>query len=290
MAANLNIIILNYNSSKDTVELFNSIAAQGNFKNLLVVDNNSELGDKEILIKNISPDSILWNKENSGYAEGNISGINYLKPKNDDLILFLNPDIRISISTIGNLCSIINKSEDLGIIGPRICYRNRPSVIYSDGGRVINEKAFHTFHLHHKMNISDVENPALHEVDYVNGSCFLFKASLLKKIGPMLTNFFLYFEETEWCLRARKNGFKCMIDSNSVAYHSSSSKNRMYHYYMMRNRIYLAKSQDEAIWPTYHFLLKKNLKLWLKSLKRFKTPDAVIRIRTKAIFDSLFRS
>ena len=73
----------------------------------------------------------------------------------------------------------------------------------------------------------------------------------------MLEDFFLYFEETEWCLRATKNKFKLLVNTNALAYHTSSKKGKLYAYYMTRNRILLAKYQKEYYKETVKIVFER---------------------------------
>ncbi|WNH09628.1 glycosyltransferase family 2 protein [Thalassobellus suaedae] len=72
----------------------------------------------------------------------------------------------------------------------------------------------------------------------------------------MREDFFLYFEETEWCLRAKKQGFEVVVNPNAISYHKSSEKTKKYHYYMTRNRLLLAKTEPEYYSQTLKALVK----------------------------------
>src|SRR5690606_12380357 len=110
-------------------------------------------------------------------------------------------------------------------VGPRICFRDNAKLIYSDGGMVDKEQGFFTYHLNNKKIMKDIrmENKIKH-VDYVNGSVFLARTAVFERIGYMLEDFFLYFEETEWCLRAKGFGYNLVTNSEALAFHLSSPK------------------------------------------------------------------
>jgi GT2 family glycosyltransferase len=59
--------------------------------------------------------------------------------------------------------------------------------------------------------------------DYISGVCMLVKRSVIEKIGLMPEEYFLYFEDVDWCLRARKAGYKCVLVPEAKIWHKVSS-------------------------------------------------------------------
>jgi GT2 family glycosyltransferase len=282
----LDIIILNYNSSSDTCELYNLLSREMELRNVMVIDNLSTKSEIELLKANIPEPNLILNDRNLGYAGGNNIGLQLAIEKKTDYTLILNPDIRLEISTIRTLLKDLKSYPDIAVIGPRILYRNNRTKIYSDGGLLNKEKGYHSYHLNHNKEVLNTENPGLHKVDFVNGSCFLMNMEAVKSIGLLSEKFFLYFEETEFCLRANYFGFNCMINSNVSAFHSSSLKTNSYHYYMTRNRLLLARAQKEFVFRTYKVVLKKLFRDAWRELKKLNLPDSIWFSRFKAVKDS----
>lgn len=261
---NIFCIILNFNSSKDTIELYNSLKTLYPYLNIIVVDNNSEIIDKNQFKNSIDASQLIFNVQNLGYAGGNNIGIKRAIKKGAEYVWILNPDISVTKDTLLLLLETIQNNANVAAVGPRICYKNNPSKIYSDGGIVVKEKGFFTTHLNYNKNITEiVQDTQINEVGYVNGSSILVKVSALNKIGFMLEDFFLYFEETEWCLRATDANYKLLINTNAIVYHTSSVKGSLYKFYMTRNRILLAKLRKEYVNET----IKEVRSLLLKDLK-----------------------
>ncbi|WP_417872514.1 glycosyltransferase family 2 protein [Xanthomarina gelatinilytica] len=260
----LYIVILNYNSAHDTVELFNLLKAQGYGDLILVVDNHSKQLDRAVLTKHIPGDQLVFSKKNKGYAAGNKIGIQRALDDGSEFVLLLNPDIRLDVECIPLLHNAIKKDASIAAVGPRICYRDNPDKIYSDGGLVIKEKGMFTTHINTNASVHEVSNKAMnYNIDYVNGSVFLARTAVFTKIGFMREDFFLYFEETEWCLRAKAHGYLLATTPEATAYHTSSIKGRLYHYYMTRNRLLFAK-----LYPEYYAITKKVV--WKTISKDFK--------------------
>jgi GT2 family glycosyltransferase len=236
------IIILNWNSYADTIQLLGMLTEQ-TYKNfqIIIIDNHST--DKSI--KKLTPYTrsitFILNKKNLGYACGNNVGIDVAINEQADYIWILNPDIRPRPETLFMLVDSMKQDSSIGAIGPRICYHDDPNKIYSDGGFIFPEKGFVIVHKNHNRNLNETSENKISEVDYVNGSAIFIRLKTLQDIGKFRKDFFLYYEEAEWCLRAKKHGWKIVNMNDAVVYHQSSKKGFRYHYFMARNRIFLAR-------------------------------------------------
>ena len=280
----LYILILNFNSYKETLNLFENLQVNIlSIAKVIVIDNNSNSINKEYLRKNIPSNQLIQLYKNSGYATGNNHGIKKAIHDNANAILILNPDIKIQPDVIIKLYEKFNTLSDVAAIGTRICYRNKPEIIYSDGGLIDKQKGFHTYHLNTGKSIHEIESKSLNKVDYVNGSVFMVKTDVFEKVGLMIESFFLYFEETEWCLRAKAQGFKLYVDPSLTAYHLSSSKNKSYHFYMTRNRLWLAKKYPDYYQITFKIVKRQVIKLFIKRLKGLKLPDRNLMSKLKGL-------
>ena len=281
-------IILNYNSSKEVIELYNQLNEFNNGVSIIIVDNNSEQEEKELLLKSIDSNFLIFNKFNIGYAGGNNIGIKKAIKEDAKYVWILNPDIQITKNTLPILLKTIESNINIAAIGPRICYRNMPSKIYSDGGIILQEKGFFTTHKNYNKESSSVHSLTKeNEVDYVNGSAMLISVDAYRKIGFLKEGFFLYFEETEWCLRALKFKYKLVVNTEAIAYHISSKKGELYHFYMTRNRIWLAKSQNKYVFITLKEVTKTVVLQLLRELKKGKISQNT-KSRIKGLIAGVF--
>ncbi|WNH09627.1 glycosyltransferase [Thalassobellus suaedae] len=169
------ICILNYKSSEETISLYSSLKNYGikTFK-LLVIDNFSNNEEVIKLQAIISKDDLRLLPDNKGYAKGNSIAINEAIAQKIPYVLLLNPDIRLTKECILVLMDTIKCKDDFAVVGPRICFRDKPNIIYSDGGFVDKGQGFYTYHLNHNKKVGEV-TPKDNEymVDYVNGSVFI---------------------------------------------------------------------------------------------------------------------
>jgi GT2 family glycosyltransferase len=168
-------------------------------------------GNKEKELKLYNPLIFIQAGENGGFAAGNNIGIKYALAKNDfEYVWLLNNDTVIKKDSLSSLVSYASKN-DLGISGSALMYYDNPNEIQAYGGTI--NKFFGTGK--HIVNKDDIEK----KLDYVVGASFLINKVVLNKIGLLPEEYFLYYEETDYCFNARKNGFKLGIAVNSKVYH-----------------------------------------------------------------------
>jgi GT2 family glycosyltransferase len=149
--------------------------------------------------------------ENRGFAGGNNIGIKYALAKEDfEYIWLLNNDTVIEKNSLSSLVTYANKNQ-LGISGSSLMYYDNPKKIQAYGGHV--NKIFGT--CTHILNIKEIQN----KLDYVVGASFLIDKKVIDKIGLLPEEYFLYYEETDYCFNARNNRFKLGIDIKSIVYH-----------------------------------------------------------------------
>lgn len=133
----IGIIVLNFKNAIDTIECVESLK-QIDYKNyfVVIVDNNSQDGSFEELIKKYPEFDVLETGVNRGYAAGNNYGINYALNKGADYICILNNDVVVNPDFLGNLVKYMEMHSEIGIVGGNICeYYNR-LVVQSTGFKI----------------------------------------------------------------------------------------------------------------------------------------------------------
>ncbi len=245
------IIILNWNSSADTIQLLGTLRDQTyrSFETI-VVDNHSRDNSIEELAPYEGTVTLIRNRKNLGYAGGNNVGIDQAIRRQADYIWILNPDIRPKPEALSLLVDTMDRDTSIAAVGPRICYRDNPDTVYSDGGLVFPEQGYLVVHKNSGKTIHELNEPRVSLVDYANGSAILLRTRALEEIGTFREDFFLYYEETEWCLRAKRHGRTIATDHGATVYHQPSRKGFRYHFFMARNRILLAKVRRQYLMQT----------------------------------------
>lgn len=230
---NLFIIIVSFNSGEDVRSLVESLGKEkisGWEMKMVVIDNNSSdsnLRSLQPLDPSTSEDTgrypsslgmtmmIINNKTNLGFAKGANIGIKYALDNGADRILLLNPDTKIET---GFIQPLVENSAD--IISPVIKFKRDGNWIYDFGGRV-NWNIGRTKHLEYikRAPLAELQGVPL-IIDYVSGCCMLIKRQVFEKIGFFDERFFLYFEDADFCTRARMAGLKVAVEQKSVIIHN----------------------------------------------------------------------
>ena len=175
-------------------------------------------GDKEKENHLNNPIVFIQAGENRGFSAGNNIGIKYALAKNDfEYIWLLNNDTVIEQDTLKKLVQYANNT-DVGICGSVLRYYDNPNVIQAYGGTI--NKIFGT-----SKHILD-KNKIKKKLDCIVGASFFINKKVIYKIGLLPEEYFLYYEETDYCFNAKNNGFKLGIVLDSFVYHREGSSTR----------------------------------------------------------------
>jgi hypothetical protein len=235
-------LILNYNSADDSIYLFKNLKEkQSEYLTVLVIDNNSIEIDSCKLRENIPPENLIFNKKNLGYAAGNNVGIALALKANANYVWILNPDVRVEKDSLSLLIETFENDSTLAAVGPRIIQRENLEKIFSDGEKIEMDEKTVTSHKNHNLEVARAAKGIDYEIDYIAGSSILLNCEAIREIGKLPEEYFLYFEETDWCFNAQKYNWKLAINSNSVVYNLTSIKSSIFYFYFMRNKLIFCK-------------------------------------------------
>ena len=271
------IIVLNYNNFLDTKECVESLLKISNTDfEIVVVDNNSSDGSGDELSCYFK-DSITYlrSEVNVGYAAGNNVGIRYAKMHGAKYICILNNDTVVFSNFLEKGIDYLEKHMDVAFVAP-VLLNYSDSRIQSVGGdinlwtggcitrwsksksiRYIGKELF-------ELNTDVVS-------DYVGGACMLFKSSLIDLIGYIPENYFLFFEETEWCVKANKLGLRSVCLHEWAIKHKGSASidkcSGLHEYMLERNRVVFEKRNVKSKLQLLVFLIILCLKTTFLCIK-----------------------
>lgn len=249
------IVILNFNGEKFIINCLKSVneLLAGDYEiNTIVVDNASTDKSVQLISEKFPKIKILVNKENLGFAEGNNIGIRYALNNGADYILLLNNDTIVDKKLVTSLIGEALESSEIGLISPKIYFapgyefhkdhykeKDRGQVIWYAGG-LIDWKNMLASH----KGVDEVDRGQFNqtiETDFTTGCCLLITREVFKKIGFFDKKYFLYFEDTDFNIRAKRSGFKIIYCPKGVIWHlnagSSGSGSQLHDYYLTRNRL-----------------------------------------------------
>ncbi|MBI5871159.1 MAG: glycosyltransferase family 2 protein [Actinobacteria bacterium] len=236
------LVIVVYNSYTDTADCLRSLAAATwPALHTVLVDNGSTDGCGELLRREFPDVTHLRSDENLGFAGGCNLGIQEALAADADFICLLNNDTIVEPGFIEPLVERSALEPGAGIIGGRILY-DEPGetgdIIWYAGGRIEPHTGYTT---HRGQDLPD--GPAFSrpgQTDYVTGCLFFVRAGLFRELGPLDERMFMYCEELDFCLRARRAGYGCYYEPESVIRHRVSRSmggayRPLYYYYQVRN-------------------------------------------------------
>lgn len=260
MQSKVSIRTLNWNGLANTTECLESLKkiTYPNY-DVIVVDNGSKGDDVKVLREKFkSYVYIIENDKDYGFAEGSNIGIRYaLKNLNSDYILLLDNDTTVDPEFLTELVKVAESDPKIGIVGSLVYYHNEPKKIWFGGGK-INWWEGATYHLH----LNEIDNGQINEikeVDYIVGCALMAKREVFEKIGLLDLEYFIYFEETDFCVRAKRAGYKIVFVPGSKIWHKISSSgggefSPTFAYYYTRNKIlFMKKNAPKLCWVTFPF-------------------------------------
>lgn len=258
------VSIVNYCSAEQTVQCVRALQAQTHPLHAIVVVDNASPDDSLTTLQRALPEvAVLASERNGGYAAGNNLGLRQLWTAGCDYFWIVTPDVIVKADTLARLLAVIEPRTDVGIIGPVI--QAGDQFIYAS--RVAPQLGF--FASHSVCNSAESRQlPDLIESDYADGGVILIRRAVLDQIGLLREDFFLYYDETEFCLRARDHGWRVAITGQTtVETRSLQAERPTRDYYMVRNSIVLSRVRRRYLSVTVARQLVSLLPLMVRCLR-----------------------
>lgn len=254
----LSIITVNYKSRVLVSALVESLLSRNLPKEteIIVVDNNSQDNSVELLRSDFPEITVIANKENVGLAAGVNKAIQHSK---SDYYLILNPDMVAQPDAVQNLVSFMERNPNVGIAGGKLispngelqdsCFRfYTPAVIFyrrSFLGRTsFGKKAVSDFLM------EDFDHLTVKDVDWLMGACLIVRKEALQEVGGMDEQYFMYFEDVDWCRRMWDAGWRVTYVPQAVFshFHQRSSKQGLLSFFTNRPTREHIKSVFKYFW------------------------------------------
>ena len=261
------IIVLSYNGGKLIKNCLKSLQ-KVDYQNLsiVVIDNNSQ-DDSVKKIRVLFPKvTVIENSDNIGFAGGNNIGIRYALKNKADYVLLLNQDTEVEPDFLIELIKIASKDSQIGLLSPLIFWKKTKQVWFSKGEiNWFNMKSYHQ----RKLVAGDP-----FQSEFLTGCSLLIRREVFEKIGLLDERFFLYWEDADFSLRAKKLGFEVVVVPNSKIYHFEDSeianKNKVY-WLVLSGLIFFKKHTPWFFRPWLWFFVKvRKIKNWLDRKKKKK--------------------
>jgi GT2 family glycosyltransferase len=249
MLKKISIISVNYNQPQVTEEFLRSIAQHNSYApiEVIVVDNGS-VDDHTPAWSTEFPEATFIRSElNLGFAGGNNLGI---RKATGDHLFFVNNDTEFTPGLLEKLSEVLEKNPQAGLVSPKIRYFDQPDILQYAGYTSMNY-----FTARNKCIGQYEEDKGQYDsftgpTAYAHGAAMMTRREVIEKSGPMPEDYFLYYEEMDWCERIRRAGYEIWIEPRALIYHKESvsvgRNSPLKEYYMNRNRILFIRRNAPA--------------------------------------------
>ncbi|HUV05708.1 MAG TPA: glycosyltransferase family 2 protein [Armatimonadota bacterium] len=265
----LSVVIVNWNTRDYLLRCLESIRADSSAgaAEVIVVDNGSSDGSAQMVRERFGEVSLIENAENLGYAEANNQGISASR---GEYILLLNPDTELKPGVLGALVSFAKGHPDAAAVGCRLAApdgkvqrscRSFPGPLgvlfeYAGLSRLFpRRRLFGSY----RMTYFDYSRDA--EVDQPMGSCLLISRKAWDGVGKFDKDFPIFFNEVDWCYRAKQMGWKVYFTAGAEVVHYGGASTRQVRPQMVREshralrKFYQKHYRSRLPLPVYWFIL-----------------------------------
>lgn len=243
----VSIILVNWNGLDVTLECVRSCLALDYPRfGIVIIDNGSVDGSVAAIRDTFAEEPRVHLIEagmNLGFAEGNNLGMRYASEAGAGFIWLLNNDTEVDPRALTALIDAAETHPDAGMFGSKIFLFDQPETIWFAGAG-IDPIDGHSFHIG-EGEVDTGQYDEIRQTEYITGCSVLARSAVADQIGGMSDDFFLYWEEVDWCARAVEAGWKLLYVPESRVWHKVSSSFSGNHQlqlrYEMRNRLLFHK-------------------------------------------------
>jgi GT2 family glycosyltransferase len=236
------IILVNYNGLTDSIDCIESLYKIDNFDEvkIIFVDNASKNDDGKVIKEKYTEVKVINSRVNRGFSVGNNLGITYALKEHFGYIVLLNNDTVVDSLMIEKLKECCTENS---VVTPKMYYYSNRNVIWYGGGRI---NRFTGNAQHYQMGCEDTHISEIKDCSFATGCCIMIKSNTIEKIGLLNEDYFMYCEDTEFCIRLKLNGYNIQYVPDAKLWHKVSSStggsdSPFSTYYMTRNRLHYVK-------------------------------------------------
>ncbi|MCM1231776.1 MAG: glycosyltransferase family 2 protein [Clostridium sp.] len=216
MCPSVYIILVNYCGKKDTVECIESIHNMCTYPNykIIVVDNSPNNDINNLNSASLSS-IILIKSDNNGFAAGCNLGIKRALYEKADYILLLNNDTTVkSPDLIEQLLK--GFKGNVGMVGGKIYYYTSPDLVWYEAGYLSPIR----------LRAKNRKKQGINNVTFITGCMQMIKADVFKHVGYINEDYFLTYEDADYCIQLIKKGYKLVYNSTAQIYHKVGRSNQ----------------------------------------------------------------
>lgn len=260
------IVILTWNQRDLTLDCLASLAGMSypsDRLQIVVVDNGSRDDTVTAVHERFPNVTVLENGDNLGFAEGNNVGIRHALQGQTEYVMLLNNDTVVDAQMLSILVQALHQHPQVGIVGPKMLYFDPPDLIWCAGNRIDWRMGGSVRLQAEEPDTTTAQSPRA--VDFITACGILLRRQVIEQIGLLDPRFFIYYEETDWCVRASRVGWSIFYVPTACLWHKVSAAmgttSPATEYYMNRNvLLFLAKNrQGIGRWTSIGLAAGRNL-------------------------------
>ena len=241
----LSVITVNYNGLRDTCALLDHLTFDHNDTEIIVVDNGSANNEAETIASRYANVKCIRSERNLGFAGGNNLGISHAQGK---YLFFVNNDTEVSMDDIERLINRIETSEHIGIVCPKIRFFYGDRHIQYAGFTPMSRITCRNRGIgYDEADIGQYDTPR--QTAFAHGAAMMARRDTVNKVGLMPECYFLYYEEMDWSMMMKRNGYQIWYEPSATVYHkesqSTGANSPLKTYYLTRNRLLFIKRNSE---------------------------------------------
>jgi len=196
----------------------------------------------------------LIQSENVGFARANNQALRLAR---GEFALLLNPDAELAPGSLETMVAFARESWEVGVVGPRLVFgdgqpqpsRRRfptPATLFVES--TVLQQLFPRAGLLRGFYVADIPDDTMQDVDWLVGACLLVRRAAIAQVGLLDERFFMYSEETDWCLRMRRAGWRVVyLPAARVTHHEARSSEQN----LARRNI--AFNESKCLYAAKHF-------------------------------------
>jgi GT2 family glycosyltransferase len=254
-------VVLNWNGLEDTRRCLRSLLEPGGPERVVVVDNGSGGGEAEALLRDHAGDArveVVALPRNRGFAGGVNEGVRRALAAGAGEVLLLNNDAVLEPGCFPALRAALAADPGAAAAGPRILMADGTRRAWFAGGRV-RVALGQTFHPGHGIPSADLPQGEPEAQAFLTFCAVLVRREAWEAVGPLDEEFFAYFEDADWCVRAVRGGRRLLHCPRATALHrggaSTGGGSPLQAYLLARGRVLFARRHNPlpvralVFWP-----------------------------------------
>jgi GT2 family glycosyltransferase len=234
-------VTLSWNRREDTLACLRSILAS-DYPSLraVLVDNASTDDTVEAVHAELPAVTTLVNPVNLGYAAGVNVGLRYALEQGADFVIIVDNDAVIAPDAVMRMLSVAQARPAVGLLTPKILYHDEPDLIWFAGHK---RRPVTLAPIAGSMGKPDAQlDGGPRPMDYAPCCGLLIRRAVLERVGLLEERFFIYYEDLDFCIRAKASGFELLNVPDARVWHKVSASagegTPLQKYYLARSSVH----------------------------------------------------